>query len=93
MTTSTSTGGTIKTGSCCLICPDKPPSGGGVDVCNADRVTLGDTGIWIGNTTHWLSWLRTVVALREEYYAGPITVWSPASLAVRARPCFNRRAA
>lgn len=50
-------------------CPDSP-SGGGVDVCNADRVTLGDTGIWIGNTTHWLSWLRTVVALREEYYAG-----------------------
>jgi outer membrane receptor protein involved in Fe transport len=50
-------------------CPDSP-FGGGVNVCNADRVTLGDVGIWIGNTTHWLSWFRTVVALREEYAGG-----------------------
>jgi outer membrane receptor protein involved in Fe transport len=33
-------------------------------------VTLGSIGAWVGNTTHWLPWLRTVVALREENYAG-----------------------
>lgn len=51
------------------ICPDSP-LGGGLYVCNADRVTLGDIGAWIGETTHWLSWFRTVAALREEYDAG-----------------------
>jgi len=50
-------------------CPDSP-FGGGFYVCNADRVTLGDIGAWVGNTTHWLPWLRTVVALREEYEGG-----------------------
>jgi hypothetical protein len=50
-------------------CPDSP-FGGGVNVCNADRVSLGDVGVWVNNTTHWLSWFRTVIGLREEYYSG-----------------------
>ena len=37
--------------------------------CNADRVHLGDLGPYLENTTHWSSWLKTVVGLREEYYA------------------------
>ena len=37
--------------------------------CNADRVHLGDLGPYLENTTHWLPWLRTVLGLREEYYA------------------------
>ena len=36
--------------------------------CNADRVHLLDLGPYVENTTHWTSWLRTVVGLREEYY-------------------------
>ncbi len=50
-------------------CPDSP-FGGGLSVCNADRVSLGDVGVWIGNTTHWLPWFRTVIAVREEYASG-----------------------
>lgn len=36
--------------------------------CNADRVTLSDLGLYVENTTHWTSWLRTVAGLREEVY-------------------------
>jgi outer membrane receptor protein involved in Fe transport len=36
--------------------------------CSADRVRLNDLGLYIENTTHWTSWLRTVVGLREEDY-------------------------
>ena len=50
--------------------------GGSVDnfaavdgACQADRVHLGDIGPYIENTTHWLPWLRTILGLREEYYA------------------------
>lgn len=50
-------------------CPDSP-FGGGLYVCNADRVSLGDVGAWLGNTTHWLPWFRTITAVREEYSAG-----------------------
>ncbi len=50
-------------------CPNSP-FGGGAYTCNADRVSLDDVGIWISNTTHWTPWLRSVVGLREEYYAG-----------------------
>ncbi len=50
-------------------CPDSP-FGGGLYVCNADRVTLGDVGVWAGNTLHWLPWFRTVLGLRVDDYSG-----------------------
>jgi outer membrane receptor protein involved in Fe transport len=50
-------------------CPDSP-FGGGFFVCNADLVSLGDVGIWVSNTTHWTSWFRTIIGLREELYSG-----------------------
>ena len=36
--------------------------------CNADLVQLGDTGIYVENTTRWTHWLRTVLGVREEFY-------------------------
>lgn len=47
------------------VCPDTQLFGGRFS-CNADQVTLGDIGAFVQNTTHWLPWLRTVAALREE---------------------------
>ena len=35
--------------------------------CNADRVHLGDIGVYAQNTTHFTPWLRTILGLREEY--------------------------
>ncbi|HEY4040659.1 MAG TPA: TonB-dependent receptor plug domain-containing protein, partial [Rhodopila sp.] len=49
---------------------DTPPFVGGLNVCAADRVSVADVGIWVGNTTHWLPWFRTVLGLREEYASG-----------------------
>jgi outer membrane receptor protein involved in Fe transport len=46
-------------------CPDSP-NGGGLYVCNADNVTLGNVGAYVQNTTHWLPWFRTVASLRED---------------------------
>jgi len=43
------------------------PAVGGA--CNADRVRLNDLGVYVENTTHWTTWLRTVVGLREEDFA------------------------
>ncbi len=37
--------------------------------CNADRVHLYDFAPYIQNTMKWTSWLRTVVGVREEFYA------------------------
>jgi hypothetical protein len=37
--------------------------------CQADRIHLMDLGGYVENTTRWTPWLRTVVGLREEYYA------------------------
>jgi outer membrane cobalamin receptor len=37
-------------------------------VCNADQVHLLDLGPYLDVTTHWLSFLRTVLGVREEYY-------------------------
>lgn len=42
------------------------PAVGGA--CNADRVQLNDLAVYAENTTHWTSWLRTVVGLREEAF-------------------------
>ncbi len=36
--------------------------------CNADRVHLGDVGLYLNNTTRWSGWLRTVLGIREEFY-------------------------
>ena len=40
----------------------------GKSACNADRVQLGDTGIYAENVTRWTPWLRTVLGVREEFY-------------------------
>jgi outer membrane receptor protein involved in Fe transport len=40
----------------------------GQSACNADRVQLGDTGLYAEATTHWTGWLRTVLGIREEFY-------------------------
>jgi len=40
----------------------------GQTACNADRVQLGDTGLYAEATTHWTGWLRTVLGAREEFY-------------------------
>jgi len=42
------------------------PTAGGI--CNEDLVHLLDLGPYIQDTTHWTSWLRTVLGLRQEYY-------------------------
>ncbi|MGA3399770.1 MAG: TonB-dependent receptor [Acetobacteraceae bacterium] len=49
---------------------DTPPFVGGLYVCAADRVSVADVGVWMSNTTHWTSWFRTIVGLREEYASG-----------------------
>ena len=49
---------------------DSPPFVGGLNVCAADRVSAADVGVWVGATTHWLPWLRTIVGMREEYASG-----------------------
>jgi outer membrane receptor protein involved in Fe transport len=50
-------------------CPDSP-FGGGLYVCNADNVTLGNVAAYIQNTTRWLPWFRTAFSLREDYVGG-----------------------
>jgi outer membrane receptor protein involved in Fe transport len=42
------------------------PAAGGI--CSADEVHLLDLGPYLEDTSHWLSWLRTVAGVREEYY-------------------------
>ena len=37
--------------------------------CQADLIHLLDLGGYIENTIRWTPWLRTIVGLREEYYA------------------------
>jgi outer membrane receptor protein involved in Fe transport len=37
--------------------------------CSTDRVGLNDLGVYAQNTTHWTSWLRTVLGLRDEDYS------------------------
>jgi outer membrane receptor protein involved in Fe transport len=55
-----------------VVLPDCPDSAvaTGRSVCNADKVTLGNIGAYVQNTTHWLPWFRTVAALREDDYGG-----------------------
>ena len=40
----------------------------GLPDCTLDRVHLYDVGVYAENTTHFTSWLRTTVGLREEFY-------------------------
>jgi outer membrane receptor protein involved in Fe transport len=42
------------------------PAPGGI--CSADQVHLLDLGPYLEATSHWTSWLRTVLGIREEYY-------------------------
>ncbi len=51
------------------VCPDNL-GGGGLYECNQDRVELANLAIYGQNTFHWLPWFRTVVGLRDDYYAG-----------------------
>jgi outer membrane receptor protein involved in Fe transport len=41
--------------------------------CQADLIHLLDLGPYIENTTHWTPWLRTIIGLRDEYYAADDT--------------------
>jgi len=58
-------------------CPNSPnpASVAGLYVCNADRVTLGDIGAWVSNTTHWLPWMRTILGMRVDNYGGTDNSW------------------
>jgi outer membrane receptor protein involved in Fe transport len=40
----------------------------GYGACNADLVTLADTGLYAENATRWTRWLRTLIGVREEFY-------------------------
>jgi outer membrane receptor protein involved in Fe transport len=44
----------------------------GNHACTADLVNVSDTAPFISNTTHWLSWLRSTVGIREEYANGDV---------------------
>jgi len=39
----------------------------GISVCTADKVQINDVSPYVENTTHWLSWLRTTIGVREDY--------------------------
>ena len=41
----------------------------GFGACNADRIKLGDTAPYAETATRWTPWLRTVLGVREEFYA------------------------
>ena len=43
--------------------------------CQADLVHLLDLGPYVENTTHWTPWLRTIIGLRDEYYAADDTYY------------------
>jgi outer membrane receptor protein involved in Fe transport len=39
----------------------------GDHACSADRIRLNDLAPYVSNTTHWLSWLRTTIGVREDW--------------------------
>jgi outer membrane receptor protein involved in Fe transport len=58
---------------CELLSPDgvtATPVEVGEPDCTADRVHLGDVGLYLENNTHWTPWLRTDLGLRQEFYRG-----------------------
>jgi outer membrane receptor protein involved in Fe transport len=54
-----------------------PASAAPLNVFENDRVHLGDVAAYVQATTHWQSWLRTVVGLREESITGRDTGTNP----------------
>ncbi len=38
--------------------------------CTADRLRVNDLAPYVSNTTHWLSWLRTTIGVREDWMTG-----------------------
>jgi outer membrane receptor protein involved in Fe transport len=42
----------------------------GDHACTADLVDLDDTALYVSNTTHWLTWLRSTIGIREDYASG-----------------------
>jgi outer membrane receptor protein involved in Fe transport len=42
-----------------------------------DRVQEGNVGIWTDTTTRWTDWLRTIVGIREDIYAGRVLSDTP----------------
>jgi len=38
--------------------------------CTANLITLNDAAPYVSNTTHWLSWLRTTIGVREDWSTG-----------------------
>jgi outer membrane receptor protein involved in Fe transport len=44
----------------------------GDHACTADQLNVNDTGAFISNTTHWLSWLRSTIGIRQEYANGDV---------------------
>ena len=40
----------------------------GLPACNDDRAHIGNIGLYAENTTHWTTWLRTIVGAREDLY-------------------------
>ena len=57
-------------------CEEEQPSGPAVQysigdsACSADRVQLGDVGLYVENATRVTPWFRWDIGAREEYYAG-----------------------
>jgi outer membrane receptor protein involved in Fe transport len=44
----------------------------GFHACTADRVDLDSTALYLSNATHWLSWLRTTLGIRQDYASGSV---------------------
>ena len=42
----------------------------GDHACTADQLRVNDLAPYIANTTHWLSWLRTTIGVREDWMSG-----------------------
>lgn len=55
--------------------------------CTADRVRVGDVGVYIESRTHWTTWLRTDVGARQEFYSGSDRSLLPGT--VFSRSAFN----
>lgn len=64
------------------------------DVVTSDLVSETQTGVYVQNTTHWTSWFRTIVGLREDLVAMDMTSYvipqnSGATSAKKLLPKFS----
>ncbi len=50
-----------------------------VSFSESDKAHVADTGVYAQATTHWSSWFRTVIGLREEFYSGSDSGTNPGS--------------